>query len=212
MPQAPATAPVPAAPVATAPSTAYQVWQGLQGAVLCDADRLCGPNRAYVRSPVNVGTPTVVTTSPTGATVSGGPVVSASSLPAPPWMQSIGSQGQPMVIPAPAPAAVAPVAGTSGVFVPSPGAAGSPVVASVQPGSGVFVPSPQNASFVQTSIAAGSPVAKVAPAAVPMQPTPAFPNIPAGSEPFAKAKAAAPAKEEPKKRSKKKKTKCCGVC
>eukprot|EP00434_Breviolum_minutum_P027282 symbB.v1.2.024123.t1/scaffold2261.1/size84172/4 len=201
--------------VPAAPSAAYQVWQGLQGAVLCDADRLCGPNRAYVRSPVNVGTPTVVmSTSPTSAIVSGGPV--SASLPAPPWMQSIGSQAQPiMTVPQPQPVPAPAVTTSSGVFVPSPVAgSGSPVMTSVQPGSG-FVPSPAaaNASFVVTSMSGGSPVA-VAPgaAAVPMQ-TPAFQNIPAGADPpfsGAKPAAKASAKEETKTKRSKRKTKCCG--
>jgi len=208
------TAPVVStAPVTTTvPSTAYQVWQGLQGAVLCDADRLCGPNRAYVRSPANVATPTIVSTSPTAAFVSGGPV--STSLQAPPFMQSIGSQAQPiMTLPQAQPMPAAPaVTSSSGVFVPSPVAgAGSPVITSVQPGSG-FVPSPSgNASFVVTSMSGASPVA-VAPgtAAVPMQSPPAFQNIPAGADPPFPAKPAAKAKEEKPKRSKKKKAKCCG--
>eukprot|EP00438_Fugacium_kawagutii_P007528 Skav231109 [mRNA] locus=scaffold2525:530892:538227:- [translate_table: standard] len=199
------TLPAQPAPVVVAgPGFGYQVWQGLQGAVRCDVDQVCGPNRAYVRSPVNVGTPTVITTSPTAAMVSGGPV--SQSLPAPPFMQSIGSQAQPvMTVPQPQPMAAAPAVTTSsGVFVPSPVAgSGSPVITSVQPGSG-FVPSPAgaNQSFVVTSMTGGSPVA-VAPgtAAVPMQVAPAAAPQPTGGKPAAKA---------PAKRSKKKKAKCCG--
>eukprot|EP00435_Cladocopium_sp_Y103_P025462 s2028_g6.t1 len=60
-----------------------------------------------------------------------------SSLQAPIFMQSIGSQAQPiMTVPQPMPAAPA-VTSSSGVFVPSPVAGtGSPVITSVQLGSG----------------------------------------------------------------------------
>ncbi|CAE7841032.1 Parp [Symbiodinium sp. CCMP2592] len=142
----------PVAPAAaTVANPVYQVWQGLQGAVLCDADRVCGPNRFYARSPVAATvTPATVAPGVTTTTLSQTGPVSA-SLPAPPWMQSIGSQGvvqQPLPVAAAVGTSATPVVQTSsGVFIPSPSAA-SPIVASTtQTSSGVFVPSPANASI-----------------------------------------------------------------
>eukprot|EP00435_Cladocopium_sp_Y103_P032896 s2688_g8.t1 len=87
-------------------------------------------------SPANVGIP-IVSTSPTAAIASGGPV--STSRQAPPFMQSIGSQAQPiMTVPQPMPAGPA-VTSSSGVFVPSGVAAGTapPVVG--PKGANIFV-------------------------------------------------------------------------
>mmetsp|Transcript_121340 Transcript_121340/g.288283 ORF Transcript_121340/g.288283 Transcript_121340/m.288283 type:complete len:247 (+) Transcript_121340:50-790(+) len=221
------TTPAVAAPAAaTVANPVYQVWQGLQGAVLCDADRVCGPNRFYARSPVAATvTPATVAPGVTTTTLSQTGPVSA-SLPAPPWMQSIGSQGvvqQPLPVAAAAGTSATPVVQTSsGVFIPSPSAA-SPIVAStMQTSSGVFVPSPANASIPISGVgrgnampvAAGSPLVSPPMAAIPVPATqPAFEKVLAGSEPpFAPTKSAKPegkgSKSEKKKRSKK--TKCCG--
>ncbi|CAE7877231.1 unnamed protein product [Symbiodinium necroappetens] len=201
------TTPAVAAPAAaTVANPVYQVWQGLQGAVLCDADRVCGPNRFYARSPVAATvTPATVAPGVTTTTLSQTGPVSA-SLPAPPWMQSIGSQGvvqQPLPVAAAAGTSATPVVQTSsGVFIPSPSAA-SPIVAStMQTSSGVFVPSPANASIPISGVgrgnampvAAGSPLVSPPMAAIPVPATqPAFEKVLAGSEPpFAPTKSAKP--------------------
>mmetsp|Transcript_103568 Transcript_103568/g.144271 ORF Transcript_103568/g.144271 Transcript_103568/m.144271 type:complete len:254 (-) Transcript_103568:118-879(-) len=229
------TTPVAAPAAATVANPVYQVWQGLQGAVLCDADRVCGPNRFYARSPVAATvTPATVAPGVTTTTLSQTGPVSA-SLPAPPWMQSIGSQGvvqQPLPVAAAVGTSVTPVVQTSsGVFIPPPSAA-SPIVASTtQTSSGVFVPSPANASIpisgagrgnAMPIAASGSPVVSMSPppgplAAIPVPATqPAFEKVPlAGSAqpPFAQTqlgekKEGKGSKSDKKKRSKK--TKCCG--
>jgi len=226
-----APAVVPATTMPAVVNPVYQVWQGLQGAVLCDADRVCGPNRYYARSPVAATvSPTVAPVTP--VTVSGtGPV--STSLPAPPWMQSIGSQG---IVQQPVPVVAStgtPVMQTSsGVFVPSPSAA-TPVVSSQMPTSGVFVPSPANASVQFTQSmgrgnvvpATGSPVQSMpgpAPVSIsgtaaaipvpPANPVAAVSSVPAGAEPpFAATKSAKPeGKTGAKSQKRSKKAKCCG--